>query len=54
MCIRDSIIGFLPAAVLGFLFDDLIDKYLFNKVTVAIALVFYGIIILLIEGKRCV
>ena len=45
------IIGFLPAAVLGFLFDDLIDKYLFNKVTVAIALVFYGIIILLIEGK---
>lgn len=45
------IIGFLPAAVLGFLFDDLIDKYLFNKVTVAIALVFYGIVILLIEGK---
>ena len=39
------IIGFLPAAVLGFLFDDLIDKYLFNEVTVAIALIFYGIII---------
>lgn len=43
------IIGFLPAAVLGFLFDDLIDEYLFNKVTVAIALVFYGIVIIVLE-----
>ncbi len=46
------IIGFLPAAVLGFLFDDLIDKYLFNEVTVAIALIFYGIIIILMEKKN--
>lgn len=43
------IIGFLPAAVLGFLFDDLIDEYLFNKVTVAIALIFYGIVIIVLE-----
>lgn len=46
------IIGFLPAAVLGFLFDDLIDKYLFNEVTVSIALIFYGIIIILMEKKK--
>lgn len=46
------IIGFLPAAVLGFLFDDLIDKYLFNEVTVSIALIFYGIIIILMEKKN--
>lgn len=45
------IIGFLPAAVLGFLFDDLIDKYLFNNITVAISLIFYGIVIILIEKK---
>ena len=46
------IIGFLPAAVLGFLFDDLIDNYLFNEVTVSIALIFYGIIIILMEKKN--
>lgn len=46
------IIGFLTAAVLGFLFDDLIDKYLFNEVTVSIALIFYGIIIILMEKKN--
>lgn len=46
------IIGFLPAAVLGFLFDDLIDKYLFNEVTVSIALIFYGIVIILMEKKN--
>lgn len=45
------IIGFFPAAVLGFLFDDLIDKYLFNNITVAISLIFYGIVIILIEKK---
>ncbi|WP_071025814.1 undecaprenyl-diphosphate phosphatase [Peptoniphilus raoultii] len=44
------IVGFLPAAVLGFLFDDLIDKYLFNEITVSVALVFYGIIIIIIES----
>lgn len=47
--IAKIIIGFLPAAVLGFLFDDLIDEYLFNKVTVAIALIFYGIVIIALE-----
>lgn len=50
--IAKIIVGFLPAAVLGFLLDDLIDKYLFNKVTVAIALVFYGIIIIIMETKN--
>lgn len=47
--IAKIVIGFLPAAVLGFLFDDLIDEYLFNKVTVAIALIFYGIVIIALE-----
>lgn len=43
------IVGFLPAALLGFLFDDLIDEYLFNTTTVSIALIFYGIIIIIME-----
>lgn len=49
--IAKIIVGFLPAAVLGFLFDDLIDKYLFNKVTVSLALVFYGAVIILMENR---
>lgn len=43
--------AFLPAAVLGFLFDDLIDKWLFNSLTVALALIAGGVILLVIERK---
>lgn len=50
--IAKIIVGVLPAMVLGLLFDDLIDKYLFNKTTVAIALIFYGIIIIIMESKN--
>ncbi|MDO5040724.1 MAG: undecaprenyl-diphosphate phosphatase [Peptoniphilus sp.] len=50
--IAKIIVGFLPAAVLGFLFDDLIDKYLFNNVTVALALTFYGIVIIVMESRK--
>lgn len=46
------IVGVLPAMVLGLLFDDLIDKYLFNPITVAAMLVIWGIIIILIERKN--
>lgn len=46
------IVAVIPAAVLGFLFDDLIDKYLFNPLVVAIALIVYGLILILIENKN--
>lgn len=50
------VVGVLPAAVIGFLFDDLLDKYLYNYVVVAIALIVYGVIFIFIEkmqsGKR--
>ena len=45
------IIAFLPAAVLGFLFNDNIDKYLFNPTTVALALVVGGILMIIIENR---
>ncbi|HEY8891351.1 MAG TPA: undecaprenyl-diphosphate phosphatase [Clostridium sp.] len=45
------IVAFLPAAVLGFLFNDKIDKYLFNPFTVALALVVGGILMIIIENK---
>jgi undecaprenyl-diphosphatase len=44
------IIAFLPAAIVGFLAHDLIKEKLFNPLTVAIALVVGGIIILIIEA----
>lgn len=43
------VVGFLPAAVLGLLLDDFIDAYLFNSVTVAIALIVGGIVLWAIE-----
>ncbi|MDI9503251.1 MAG: undecaprenyl-diphosphate phosphatase [Tissierellia bacterium] len=43
------IIGVLPAVVLGFLFDDIIDAYLFRPSVVAAMLFFWGLVILIIE-----
>jgi len=37
------VIGVIPAAVFGFLLDDLIDKYLFNIVVVSVALFVWGV-----------
>lgn len=44
-------IAFAPAGVIGFLFNDLIDAYLFRPLTVGIALVAGAIIILLVERR---
>lgn len=46
---RNLVIATIPAAVLGVLFDDLIDKYLFNSFTVAIGLLIGGMLLLLAE-----
>ena len=43
------LIGVIPAAVFGFIFDDLLDEYLYTFVVVAIALIVYGIAFILIE-----
>lgn len=49
---KKIIIALIPAVILGLLFDDLIDKYLFNPITVAIMLIFWGIVIILIEKRN--
>jgi undecaprenyl-diphosphatase len=46
------LIGFLPAVVLGVIFADKIHEYLFNPITVAVALVVGGIIMLWAEERR--
>jgi undecaprenyl-diphosphatase len=46
------LIAFLPAVVLGVLFADLIHHYLFNPITVALALVVGGVIMLWAERRQ--
>lgn len=49
---KKAIIGFLPAAVLGFLLDDIIEHYLMNPYTVAIALIFWGLVMIWLESQN--
>jgi len=46
------VVAFLPAAILGFLFHKTIKAYLFSPVTVAVALVVGGIVILWAERRN--
>lgn len=42
----------IPAAIVGILFDDEINKYFYNFQTVAVALIVYGILFILIEKNN--
>ena len=48
------IVGVIPAAIIGVLLDDFLDKHLYNYLVVSIALVAYGVVFVLIEkvGKN--
>ena len=46
------IIACMPAAVIGLLFDDILDKYLYNYVVVALMLIVYGVLFIFIEKKN--
>jgi len=46
------IIGVLPAAVIGLIFDDWLNDNLYNYITVAIMLVLYGALFIVIENKN--
>lgn len=46
------IIASIPAAVIGLLFDDYINKLLFNNIVVSIMLILVGIIFILVENKQ--
>ena len=45
------VIAVLPSAVLGVLFDDLLDTYLYNYIVVALMLIVYGIAFLVVEKR---
>ena len=46
------LVACVPAAVVGILFDDILEKYLYNYITVSIALIVFGIAFLIIEEKN--
>jgi len=56
---KKIIVGCLPAAVLGLLLDDFLDKHFYNFPTVAIMLIVYGVLFIIVENyvspkeKKC-
>lgn len=44
------VVACIPSAVLGLLFDDLLEKYFGNAVTIAIMLLVYGVAFILVEN----
>jgi undecaprenyl-diphosphatase len=42
----------IPAGIIGFLFEDQIDKLLYNPLTVSLTLIIYGILFIIIENKN--
>lgn len=46
------VVGVIPAAVMGLLFDDWLNEHLFNYQTVAITLIVYGILFIVVENRN--
>lgn len=46
------IVACIPAAIVGILFDDILDKYLYNYTVVSFALILFGIAFIMIEEKN--
>ncbi|MGN1408545.1 MAG: undecaprenyl-diphosphate phosphatase [Eubacteriales bacterium] len=46
------VIAAIPAGVVGVLFDDILDEYLYNYVVVAAALIIYGVVFIAIERRH--
>lgn len=46
------LVACVPAAIIGILFDDILDKYLYNGYVVATSLVVFGIAFIIVENKK--
>ncbi|MEG1887556.1 MAG: undecaprenyl-diphosphate phosphatase [Oscillospiraceae bacterium] len=46
------LVACVPAAVIGILFDDLLDKYLYNSWVVSAMLIIYGVLFIALENRR--
>lgn len=45
------LVSCIPAGVLGFLFDELLDRYFYGYITVALALLIYGILFIALDRR---
>ena len=45
-------VGVIPAAIAGFLFDDFLDKFLYNYTVVSAMLILYGVVFVCISNKN--
>lgn len=46
------VVACIPAAIIGILFDDFMEEYLYNAAVVALALIVYGVAFIVIERWR--
>lgn len=46
------LIAVLPAAVLGLIFDDIIESYLSSPLVISLTLIIYGILFIVIESRK--
>ncbi len=46
------LIACVPAGIIGLLFDDLLDTYLYNAITVSLMLIIYGILFIIVERRN--
>lgn len=46
------VVATIPAAAIGLLFEETINEYLYNPLTVAIMLIVYGILFIVIENRN--
>ena len=46
------VVACVPAAIVGILFDDILEKYLYNPIVVATMLILFGIGFILIENRN--
>lgn len=46
------IVGVIPAAVMGVLFDDWLEEHFYNYQTVALMLIVYGILFIIVENRN--
>jgi len=44
------IVACVPSGIVGLLFEDKIDELFYNPITIAIALIFYGVLFIIIES----
>lgn len=46
------LVAAIPAGIIGVLFDDKIDEWFYNSITIAITLILYGILFIVLENRK--